>query len=173
MRVFTIGHSTQPIEALLDALEQHAVALVVDVRRFPGSRRHPQYNGPALAAALAGRGMGYRHEAALGGRRSPRTDSRNTAWRNAAFRGYADHMETAEYQEARARLLADAERQPTAILCAEKLWWQCHRSLVADDLAAAGHDVVHILEPERNEPHRYTPAARVVDGRLTYEGLLP
>jgi uncharacterized protein (DUF488 family) len=173
MRVFTIGHSTQPIEALLDALEAHAVALVVDIRRFPGSRRHPQYNGPALAAALAGRGMGYRHESALGGRRAPREDSRNTAWRHRAFRGYADHMETAEYQEARAQLLADAGHRSTAILCAESLWWQCHRSLVADDLAAAGHDVVHILSVERSEPHRFTPAARVVDGRLTYQGLLP
>jgi uncharacterized protein (DUF488 family) len=173
MRVFTIGHSTTSIDAFIETLRAHGVALLVDVRRFPASRRHPQYGGTALAAALRDSGLDYLHLPALGGRRAPRRDSRNTAWRNASFRGYADHMESEEYRRARQTLADEAAVRPAAIMCAEKLWWQCHRGLIADDLKAAGYDVLHILSAARVEPHPYTGAARLVNGRLTYEGLLP
>jgi len=172
VEILTIGHSNEAIEPFVAALQAHEVALVADVRRFPGSRRLPHFNGPALAARLEAEGIGYLHLPELGGRRAARKDSRNTAWRNAAFRGYADHMETREFEDALARLLAEAARRRAAIMCAERLWWQCHRGLIADAMKARGHAVTHILSATKREPHPYTPAARIVDGRLTYEGLV-
>jgi uncharacterized protein (DUF488 family) len=166
--IWTIGHSIRPIEAFIALLRWQRIELVVDVRRFPGSRRHPQFNGGALAASLSDAGIGYRSAPELGGRRTPRRDSRNTAWRNASFRGYADYMETAEFRAALETLTADAVRQPTAIMCAEAMWWQCHRSLIADALKVRGIDVFHILDGPKIQEHPYTAAARVVDGRLDY-----
>jgi uncharacterized protein (DUF488 family) len=173
-QVFTAGHSTRPAAELLAMLQEAVVELLVDVRRFPGSRRHPQFAREALAAALAGAGITYTHEPALGGRRAPRSDSPHTAWRNAGFRGYADHMETAEFRDALARLEALAAERPTAILCAEAVPWRCHRRLIADALLARGWDVAHLLAPGRSEPHVLHPEAQVLpDGRLLYAAAAP
>lgn len=144
------------------------IVKLVDVRRFAGSRRNPQFSAQAMANALADAGVEYVPMLALGGRRPARADSPNLAWRNAGFRGYADYMGTPPYQHARARLSELAARERTAILCAEALWWQCHRSLVSDDFKAAGWTVIHLLSPGREEIHPYTSAARVVEGSLDY-----
>jgi uncharacterized protein (DUF488 family) len=171
--ISTIGHSTRTAEELLDLLGEHGVALLVDVRRFPGSRRHPQFGRDALEAALAGRGIAYRHEPDLGGRRAALPDSPNNAWRVEAFRGYADHMATPAFERALERLIAlgsalGAERS-VAILCAEAVPWRCHRRLIADALTARGVEVRHILAPGRSEPHALHPDARVLPGgRLVY-----
>jgi len=166
--LWTIGHSTRPIDAFLTLLRDQEIAVLADVRRFPGSRRHPQFSQDALAASLNLAGIKYGHFPELGGRRRPRKDSPNTAWRNEAFRGYADYMMTPEFRAGVERLLAVPERARTAIMCAEAVWWQCHRGLISDYLKAAGHDVIHIQNPNRSELHRFTSAARIVDGSLTY-----
>lgn len=170
--IYTAGHSTRPVEELLDLLAGNGIARLVDVRRYPGSRRHPQYSREALAASLAGRGIGYRHEPDLGGRRTPRPDSPNTAWRVEAFRGYADYMASPEFARALGRLAAEGDDLPgrrTAILCAEAVPWRCHRRLIADALVARGIEVLHILGPGRLEAHPLSPDARVLpDGRLIY-----
>jgi uncharacterized protein (DUF488 family) len=133
--IFTVGHSTRAQEELTAILKEAGVALLVDVRRFPGSRRHPQFGKERLRAALAAEGIGYRHEPDLGGRREPRADSPNTAWRAAAFRGYADHMASPEFQSALERLVARPD-VPAAVMCAEALPANCHRQLIADALVA-------------------------------------
>ena len=172
MEIWTIGHSTLPIESFLDALGINAIALLVDVRRFPGSRRHPQFSREALAQSLSARGIDYAHYEALGGRRRPRSDSHNTAWRNDGFRGYADYMETPEFRRAIEALLREGAMRRVAIMCAEMLWWQCHRGLIADYLKAREHTVTHIATGGKTEPHPFTSAARMLDGRLSYQGLL-
>ena len=171
MTVWTIGHSTDPIEEFVHKLRAHSITLLADVRRFPGSRRHPQFGQDTLTTSLAGAEIAYEHFPELGGRRSPRKDSQNTAWRVAAFRGYADYMETSPFGDGMLRLLQAAEQQRVAIMCAERVWWSCHRALIADWLKHAGHDVLHILAAERVDPHPYTSAARIVDGHLTYRAL--
>jgi len=170
MRIWTVGHSTRAIEEFISLLKENEIKLLVDVRTWPGSKRYPQFNRDALAESLNGHGIRYEHFPELGGRRKPMPDSRNTAWRNASFRGYADHMETEQFQKGVARLLELAgEGGPTAIMCAEAVWWRCHRSLIADYLKARGVEVMHILGPHKVEPHPYTPVARVVNGELSYE----
>lgn len=145
--------------------------VLVDVRRFPGSRRHPQFSRDALAASLAGSGIIYIHEPDLGGRRPARPDSPHTAWRVEAFRGYADHMETPEFQAALARLIERGVRETVAILCAEAVPWRCHRRLIADALVAQGIPVRNILGPGRTDAHELDPNARVLPGgRLVYDG---
>ncbi len=167
--VFTLGHSTRGAAELIAMLHEAGVERLVDVRRFPASRRHPQFGREALDAALAEAGIEYLHAADLGGRRSPRPGSQNTAWRVAAFRGYADHMDSPEFQAALARLIAWAAERPTAILCAEAVPWRCHRRLIADALTARGIEVVNLLAPGRREPHALHPDARVLaGGRLVY-----
>lgn len=167
--IWTIGHSTRPIDVFLDLLTAHEIKLLADVRRFPGSKRHPQFNREALAAALVSRQIGYAHFPEFGGRRKPHPDSRNTNWRNAAFRGYADHMETEEFRQGIARLLGlVASTGPTALMCAEAVWWSCHRSLIADYLKARGHEILHIIDEKKTQPHPYTSAAEIIDGRLSY-----
>jgi uncharacterized protein (DUF488 family) len=169
--VFTAGHSTRPIEELLALLAGHGVTTLVDVRRFPASRRHPQFSRDALAASLAGAGIVYVHEPDLGGRRAARPDSPHTAWRMEAFRGYADHMETPEFQAALDRLAQRAETETVAILCAEAVPWRCHRRLISDALVARGTAVLHILGPHRADPHELDPNARILPGgRLLYAG---
>ena len=169
--VFTVGHSTRPIEDLLALLAEQGVQTLVDVRRFPGSRRHPQYSRDALAASLAAAGIMYVHEPGLGGRRAARPDSPHTAWRVEAFRGYADYMETPEFQAALERLIQRAEGQTVAILCAEAVPWRCHRRLISDALVARGVQVMHILGPGRTNPHELDPNARLLPGgRLLYAG---
>jgi len=169
--VFTAGHSTRPIEELLALLTGHGVTTLVDVRRYPASRRHPQFSRDALAASLAGAGIEYVHEPDLGGRRAARPDSPHTAWRVEAFRGYADHMETPEFQAALDRLIRRSEAATVAILCAEAVPWRCHRRLISDALVARGINVLHILGPHRAEPHELDPNARILPGgRLLYAG---
>src|SRR5207249_9527653 len=139
-RIWTIGHSTRTIDDFISLLEENEIKLLADVRSLPGSKRYPQFNREALAVSLKARGIRYEHFRALGGRRKTNPDSRNTAWRNASFRGYADHMETERLQQGIERLLdVAAEAGPTAIMCAEAVWWRCHRSLISDYLKS--HEV--------------------------------
>ena len=170
--VWTVGHSTRSAEEFGQILLAHGIKVLVDVRSFPGSRRYPQFNRVALSESLANIGIEYRHEPRLGGRRRPRADSHNTAWRNASFRAYADHMETDEFRNGVEALLELARGARTAVMCAEALWWRCHRSLIADYLKAAGHSVVHIIDQTKTEEHPFTSAARIVDGELLYRGLI-
>lgn len=167
--LLTVGHSTHPIDVFLALLTGAGVALVADVRRFAGSRRHPQFGAEALAGSLAGAGLGYRHLPQLGGRRSVQPDSPNDGWRVAAFRGYADHLRTPEFAQGRARLEAAARQQRTAIMCAEAQWWRCHRRLVADVFAFAGWDVRHLRPGGRLVAHEPPPfAVRGADGLPIY-----
>ena len=167
----TIGHSTRPVEELVAMLRAHEVQCLVDVRRFPGSRRNPQYGRAALEAALAASGIGYMPLPELGGRRDARPDSPNTHWREKGFRGYADYMASAEFREALARLAQLGGERRCAIMCAEAVPWRCHRQLIADALVAGGDDVAHITGPGPARPHVLNPAARVgADGILTYPG---
>ena len=169
MRIWTIGHSTRAIDEFISLLEENEIKLLVDVRAWPGSKRYPQFNKDALAESLNAHGIRYEHFPELGGRRKPKPDSRNTAWRNASFRGYADYMETEQFQKGIERLLdVAAEEAPTAIMCAEAVWWRCHRSLIADYLKARGVEVLHVLAANKVEPHPYTSAARIVNGELSY-----
>jgi uncharacterized protein (DUF488 family) len=164
MPVFTIGHGTRPLEELLQCLREARVETLVDVRRFPSSRRNPQFSQAALAEALAGAGIAYRHEIELGGRRSGEPgEERFACIRTPAFRSYAARMGQPTWQQA----LADALAQPTpCFMCAETVWWRCHRSLIAELLAARGEDVVHLLRPGERRPHRPSDEAEVRDGKL-------
>ena len=168
-RIWTIGHSTRTIEEFVRALQAHGIKLVADVRLLPGSKRYPQFNKEKLAKSLIDDAIGYEHFPELGGRRKPRRDSRNTAWRNEAFRGYADYMETAEFSHGIARLRKMAERHgAVAIMCAEAVWWRCHRSLIADYLKAQGTEIIHIMDANKTATHPFTSAAKIVDGKLDY-----
>jgi uncharacterized protein (DUF488 family) len=171
-RLWTVGHSTRSAEEFNEILAAHRIEALVDVRSFPGSRRYPQFNKQQLATTVEANGIAYVHLPELGGRRQTRKDSKNTAWKNQSFRGYADHMETEEFQRGIERLLEIAGRKRAAIMCAEALWWRCHRSLISDFLKARGIEVIHILDATHDEPHPYTSAARIVDGELSYAGLL-
>ena len=166
--IWTIGHSTRPIEAFLAALEAHGIELVADVRRFPGSRRHPQFGGDALAQSLAGQGIEYRWLPPLGGRRRADAGSPNTGWRHPAFRAYADHVATEEFAGGLFELLILANGLRTAIMCSETLWWRCHRRLIADVLASLDVSVTHIYDATKAEPHRLTAPGRMDRGVLTY-----
>jgi len=166
--LWTIGHSTLPIERFISLLKAQQIQAVADVRRFPGSRRYPQFGQEQLAESLKHDGIQYLHFPELGGRRKARPDSPNTAWRNEAFRGYADYMMTAPFQKGIERLQAVARKQRTAILCAEAVWWRCHRGLVADYFKANGKKVLHILPSGKTEEHPFTGAARIVEGKLSY-----
>ena len=166
--VWTIGHSNRPLEAFLDVLGHYRIEAVADVRRFPGSKRQPSYGQQSLRASLARRGIEYAWLPALGGRRRPRADSPNTAWRNASFRGYADHMASAEFAGGMDELLVLATELRTAMMCAEALWWRCHRALISDALCVAGFEVQHILDERHCGVHPFTSAARTVRGRLNY-----
>ena len=165
MRVFTVGHGTRPIEELLEVLDEAGAGSLVDVRRFPGSRRHPQFNQPALAASLEGAGIAYRHAVELGGRRSGEPgEERFGCIRVAAFRSYAARMAAPEWQEALTAALAEPE---PCFMCAETLWWRCHRRLIAELLHARGHEVVHLLRPGHSERHRpWEPISETREGRL-------
>ena len=169
MRIWTIGHSTRGIDEFISLLKENLIKLLVDVRAWPGSKRYPHFNKDALAESLNAHGIRYEHFPELGGKRKSKPDSRNTAWRNASFRGYADYMETEQFQKGIERLLdVAAEAGPPAIMCAEAVWWRCHRSLIADYLKARGVEVLHVLAANKVEPHPYTSAARIVDGALSY-----
>jgi len=170
--VLTIGHSTRPLDALITLLREHAVERLVDVRAFPRSRRHPQFNIETLPAALAAAGIDYTHLPALGGRRPVRADSANTAWREPGFRGYADYMETDAFARGLAALLDLAGRQRIAVMCAEAQPWRCHRQLIADALVARGVAVEHIMGPGKRRRHEPPPFARIEQGRVRYPAVL-
>jgi uncharacterized protein (DUF488 family) len=166
--IWTIGHSTRPLEEFFGLLAGTRIEVIADVRSFPGSRKYPQYGKEALAATLAARAIGYHWLQALGGRRRVSPDSRNTAWRNASFRGYADYMSSVEFEYGVAQLLEVAGRARTAMMCAEAVWWRCHRSMIADALCVRGIEVVHILDTKHSVVHQMTAPARIVRGKLTY-----
>ena len=167
--IWTIGHSTLSLDAFVARLASERIELVADVRRFPGSRRHPQFGTEALAVGLADAGIDYRHFVALGGRRKPRADSPNGVWRNDAFRGYADHLADPDYRAAFDEVCALASAQRCALMCAELLWWRCHRSLIADDLELHGWRVLHILATGV-VAHAFREPARLIDGVPRYGG---
>ncbi len=168
--ILTLGHSSRPLADTLALLRAHAVAGVVDVRRFPRSRRHPHYDAVPLAAALAAAGITYRHAEPLGGYREPHPESPHTALTEPAFRGYADHMGSAEFARAVDGLLAEAADHRLALMCAEARPEQCHRSLLADALLARGARVEHVVDLGPREPHRLTRGVRVHAGRVSYPG---
>jgi uncharacterized protein (DUF488 family) len=173
LRIWTIGHSTRKIDSFISLLEENGIKLLVDVRSLPGSKRYPQFNKEALADSLGKAGIGYEHFPELGGRRKPNPSSLNTAWRNASFRGYADYMETDDFRRGVDRLVDLArEAGPAVIMCAEAVWWRCHRALISDYLKAHGIEVIHVLDANKTEPHPFTSAARIVNGKLSYESLL-
>lgn len=166
--LWSIGHSTRPLEELVAMLREAGVDRLADVRRYPGSRRNPQFSAESLAVSLPAAGVAYVPMPELGGRRTPRPDSPHTAWRNASFRGYADYMDTPDFARGRARLTALAGERATAVMCAEAPWWRCHRSLICDDFKARGWRVIHLINPGRSQEHPWTPAARIIDGTLDY-----
>jgi uncharacterized protein (DUF488 family) len=168
--VWSIGHGTRTIEELLAMLGEVRIGILADVRSAPGSRRHPQFGQQALAASLAAAGIEYAHPRGLGGRRDAMAHSPHVALRVDAFRGYADHMGSSEFAADYERLISLARERRTAFMCAETLWWRCHRRMISDRLAADGWAVVHLLAPGKSEPHRMWDVARVVDGQLLYDG---
>ena len=170
--VHTIGHSIHTADAFITLLNAHGVRHLADIRLIPGSRRHPHFSRESLPALLEPAGISYQHFADLGGRRRPKPSSVNTAWRVEAFRGYADYMASPAFLEAVERLLVLARTGPTAVMCAEAKWWQCHRRLLADTLVARGIPVLHILSAAVPKPHELSEFAVVADGRVTYPGLL-
>jgi len=166
--VYTVGHSTRPIDAFIALLAAHEVDCLADVRTVPKSRHNPQFAGDALAASLAAAGIDYRPFPGLGGFRRASADSPNAGWRNASFRGYADYMETTAFRESLDRLRAQAVEARTAIMCAEAPWWRCHRALIADALKAQGMQVLHIVDRGKVLEHPYTSAACVVADKVYY-----
>jgi uncharacterized protein (DUF488 family) len=168
--LFTLGHSTRAIDEFLALLKEHGIARLVDVRTVPRSHHNPQFNIDLLPQSLERAGIAYTHLAALGGLRHARKNSPNTAWKNASFRGYADYMLTPEFDRALDDLIALAERERIAMMCAEAVPWRCHRSLIADALTARGISVTHILGPGRTQPHSMTSFAHVEGARVTYPG---
>jgi uncharacterized protein (DUF488 family) len=174
-RIWTIGHSTRSADEFITLLKSTGISGLADIRTIPRSRRHPHFAREALDARLEREGIEYRHFAGLGGLRKPRRDSPNGAWRNESFRGYADHMMTPEFSRAVEDLLEFAAERPVAVMCAEAVWWQCHRMLLSDALTARGIDVHHIMskrgEPSL-QPHRLTPFAHVESGAVSYPGLI-
>src|ERR1043165_9217230 len=152
-------------------LASFEIEVLVDVRSFTGSRRYPQFNRENLRASLIDAGINYLHMPEIGGRRKTKPDSQNVAWRNESFRGYADYMETEEFRAGIERLVEIATARRTAIMCAEAVWWRCHRSLISDYLKARGAKVIHILSKTKSEEHPFTTAARIVNGQLSYRGV--
>lgn len=170
LELFTIGHSAHSLEQFLALLSRHEIKLLADVRRFPGSRKHPHFNRDALAVSLPQAGVDYRWIEALGGRRKTTDDaaSENLGLRNESFRHYADYMATDAFQKGVKLLLEEAERTRTAYMCSEGLYWRCHRRLVSDYLLANNVAVQHIMPNGELRPHTMTPEATVVDGKVTY-----
>ncbi len=166
--VHTIGHSTRAPEEFVALLEAHAIELLADVRTVPGSRFNPQFNADTLASVLSAAGIRYWHVAGLGGLRKTTPSSPNMGWRNASFRGFADHMLTEAFRIALEQLVESASRERTAIMCAEAVPWRCHRSLIADALVVGGHRVEHIIGASGSRPHALTSFLHVDGGRITY-----
>ena len=169
MRIFSVGHGARPLDEFLAVLAEASIRTLADIRTFPGSRRHPQFGQDALRDSLARAGIEYVHLRGLGGRRDPLPDSPHTALRVAAFRGYADHMASDEFASDLLLLEERARVAATAYMCAETLWWRCHRRMLSDLLAIRGCDVTHLLAPGKSEPHRVWDVARVVGNTLVYD----
>jgi uncharacterized protein (DUF488 family) len=172
MTLWTIGHSTRTLEEFITALTAREIEVLADVRSFPTSARHPQFDEKVLAAELPPAGIAYQGLGKLlgGRRRKTRTDSPHTALRSPGFRNYADHMETEAFRQGVDKLLKLAENRRTAFMCAERLWWRCHRSLISDYLTAiCGAEVIHIHDEKKSEPHRLHHTARVAEGHLVYD----
>jgi uncharacterized protein (DUF488 family) len=170
--IYTVGHSTHPLEKFLGILKAHSIEQLVDVRRFPKSRRHPHFNRETMDLSLPEAGIAYRHMPGLGGMRHPRKHSTNTAWQNESFRGYADYMQTSEFERNLDELIAVSSELRTAIMCAEAVPWRCHRSLIADALIAREIDVQDIFSETSLKPHKLTPFASISGEKVTYPGLL-
>ena len=168
--VYTIGHSTRSLEEFVEMLKAHGVAGVADVRRFPGSRRLPQFNADQLSNSLSGLGMLYLPCPLLGGRRKPDPDSKNTAWRNPSFRAYADYMQTPQFLEGLESLMSHASPTPLAMMCAEAVPWRCHRSLIADALIVRGWEVLDIMSKSKATAHKLSEFVTVRDSTITYTG---
>ena len=166
--IWTIGHSTRSIEQFIGVLEAFDIELVVDVRRFPGSRRLPHFSAESLEKSLAGAGVFYRWIPELGGRRRPDSTAGASAWRNAAFAAYADHTATEEFSDGLNELLMLSEGLKTAVMCAEILWWRCHRRIISDVLVSLGEFVIHIRDESHFDVHQLAGPARIVDGTLVY-----
>lgn len=166
--VWTVGHSTRPLEEFLELLAPCRIDAIADVRRFPGSRRYPWFAGEALRESLPAHGIAYHWIPQLGGRRKVLAGSPNGGWRNPSFQGYADHLASAEFAEGLAQALALAAARRMALMCAEAPWWRCHRALIADVLKLRGIEVIHILDATHVVSHPYTAPAHIVDGRLSY-----
>jgi uncharacterized protein (DUF488 family) len=166
--IFTIGHSTRPIDVFIRLLKAHGVQRVVDVRTIPRSQHNPQFNRKLLSPALHRANIHYRHMPGLGGLRHARPDSTNTGWRNASFRGYADYMQTPAFEDSLTRCIDLAKQERVVLMCAEAVPWRCHRSLIADALLARGVEASEITSGIRTQPHSFTPWARVKGTRVTY-----
>jgi uncharacterized protein (DUF488 family) len=169
--LYTVGHSTRSLDELIETLQAHAIQMLVDIRAFPMSRRLPHFNRESLEISLPAAGIRYAWMKDLGGyRKKSRDESRNVGLRNASFRNYADYMLTAEFENAMAELVAWAEDLRTAYMCAERVYFRCHRMLVSDWLVAHGHEVMHIDGTGPVKPHRLMAEARMIDGELIYRG---
>lgn len=173
MTLFTIGHSTRPLDDFIAMLRGHRIQRLVDVRTIPRSRHNPQFNIETLPEALAAAEMAYTHMAGLGGLRPHRKNSINTGWRNASFRAYADYMQTDAFEENLEQAISRGEEERIALMCAEAVPWRCHRSLIADALLVRGIAVEEIVTPDKSEPLRLTPFARVEGTRITYPSSEP
>jgi uncharacterized protein (DUF488 family) len=167
-KIWTIGHSTHTLEEFFALLKSHQIAGIADIRRYPGSKRFPHFNRDNLEKTLREEGMEYRHFEGLGGRRSPKPDSKNSGWRVAAFRGYADYMESDEFKEQVLILEDYAASKAIAYMCSEAVWWSCHRALVSDFLKNRGWTVLHIMSNTKVDEHPWTKPARIVEGELVY-----
>ena len=166
--IWTIGHSTHTLDEFILMLKSFSIELVADIRSFPGSKRYPHFNKEALVISLPLNGIEYVHLKGLGGRRKTNTDSRNTGWRLDSFRGYADYMETDLFKKAIEELERLGGKKRVAFMCAEAVWWRCHRSLVSDYLKHQGWTVIHIMGIKKGEEHPYTSPARIVGDQLVY-----
>lgn len=167
--IWTIGHSTRSLTAFISILQSFQIRHLVDIRTYPGSRRYPHFNKESLERSLESSAVKYSHIVQLGGRRKPNEDSSNTAWRNASFRGYADHMETPEFREAIVHLERLAMKDKVAYMCSEAPWWKCHRALVSDYLKINGWIVTHIMDAGKSVIHPFTSPAKSVQGKLFYD----
>lgn len=166
--IYTIGHSTHSLHDFMAMLRSFDIRNLVDIRRFPSSKKYPHFHQENLETALKGCGIHYTHLEDLGGRRKVQKDSKNNRWKNDSFRGYADYMETEDFEKAMSKLEAIALKHPSAYMCSEAVWWRCHRSLVSDYLKAKGWTVLHIMGAGKTEEHPYTSPVRVVGSRVFY-----
>ena len=166
--IYTIGHSTRTLEEFISILKSFNIELLADIRSYPGSKRYPHFNKENLQKVLPEHQIMYQHFIELGGRRKTLKDSKNTAWKNDSFRGYADYMDTTGFKEGVSKLEDIAAKYKTAYMCSEAVWWRCHRSMVSDYLKWKGWKVLHIIAENRSKEHPYTAPAKIVEGELSY-----